>query len=62
MPVMIGCGYAALVVCAGMYRAEFSHAPDGGPVIEDGMSWVNSEIASADFHVPTSFGTMRLVR
>ena len=48
-------------LCAGLYRAEFSHDPDGGPVIEDWMSWVEPEVASPDFHVPTSFGTIRLV-
>lgn len=46
---------------AGLYRAEFSHDPDGGPVIEDWMSWVDPDVASPDFHVPTSFGTIRLV-
>jgi hypothetical protein len=46
---------------AGLYRAEFSHDLQGGPVIEDWMSWIDPEVASPDFHVPTSFGTIRLV-
>ena len=46
---------------AGLYRAEFSHDPNGGPVIEDWMSWIDPDVASPDFHVPTSFGTIRLV-
>ena len=46
---------------AGLYRAESSHHPDGGPVIEDWMSWIDPEVALPDFHVPTSFGTIRLV-
>jgi hypothetical protein len=46
---------------AGLYRAEFSHNTTGGPVIEDWMSWVDPEVASPDFHVPTSFGTIRWV-
>lgn len=45
---------------AGLYRAEFSRAPSGGPVIEDWMSWVDPHVAAPDFHVPTSFGTIRL--
>jgi hypothetical protein len=49
-------------LCAGLYRAEFSHDADGGPVIEDWMSWVDPEVASPDFHVPTSLGTIRLVQ
>ncbi len=47
---------------AGLYRAEFSHDADGGPVIEDWMSWVDPEVASPDFHVPTSLGTIRLLQ
>ena len=49
-------------LCAGLYRAEFSHDPAGGSVIEDWMSWVDPEVSSPDFHVPTSFGTLRLAR
>lgn len=45
---------------AGLYRAEFSSAPVGEPVIEDWMSWVDPQVPTPDFHVPTSFGTIRL--
>ena len=45
---------------AGLYRAEFSHDSSGGPVIEDWLSWIDPNVASPDFHVPTSFGTIRL--
>lgn len=49
-----------LFLCAGLYRAEFSHAPDGKAVVEDWMSWIDPEVAEPDFHVPTSFGVIRL--
>ena len=52
---------------AGLYRAEFSHAPASepvipvsAPVIEDWISWINPQVATPDFHVPTSFGMIRL--
>jgi hypothetical protein len=45
---------------AGLYRAEFSHAPANGPVIEDWISWIDPQVATPDFHVPTSFGMIRL--
>ncbi len=45
---------------AGLYRAEFSRDPGGGAVIEDWMSWVDPQVAAPDFHVPTSFGMIRL--
>ena len=53
---------------AGLYRAEFSHreegdsvnAPASAPVIEDWISWVDPQVATPDFHVPSSFGTIRL--
>jgi hypothetical protein len=44
---------------AGLYRAEFSHDPAGGPVREDWMSWVDPHVESPDFHVPTSLGVIR---
>jgi hypothetical protein len=52
---------AGYYLLAGLYRAEFSHDSTGGPVIEDWMSWVDPEVAWPDFHVPTSFGILRLV-
>ncbi|MCA9131969.1 MAG: hypothetical protein KDA45_02395 [Planctomycetales bacterium] len=44
---------------AGLYRAEFSHSPAGGPVIENWMSWLDPQVEQPDFHVPGSFGTIR---
>ncbi len=45
---------------AGVYRAEFSHQPNG--VIHSGwMSWVNPLTERPDFHVPGSFGVFELV-
>jgi hypothetical protein len=42
---------------AGIYRAEFSHSPDG--TIHSGwMPWVNPQTARPDFHVPASFGML----
>jgi len=31
-------------------------------VLEDWMSWVDPQVASPDFHVPTSFGVIHWVR
>lgn len=39
----------------GVYRAEFSHEPDG-TVRQEWISWVNPEVEIPDFHVPSSFG------
>jgi hypothetical protein len=45
---------------AGVYRAEFSHKPDGS--IHSGwMPWVNPQTERPDFHVPASFGVFDLV-
>lgn len=38
----------------GVYRAEFSHGPDG--IEEDWMPWVDPGTEAPDFHVPSSFG------
>ncbi len=43
----------------GVYRAEFSHGPDG--VVQDWISWVNPGGEKPDFHVPSSFGTFHLI-
>lgn len=40
---------------AGIYRAEFSHGPDG--VVQDWISWIHPRTETPDFHVPASFGT-----
>jgi len=46
---------------AGIYRAEFSHKPDG--TIHSGwMPWVNPNTDRPDFHVPASFGVLELVK
>ncbi len=44
---------------AGVYRAEFSHLPDGS--IHFGwLPWVNPHTEKPDFHVPGSFGRFEL--
>lgn len=47
---------------AGLYRAEFSHDQAGGPVIEDWISWIDPQVTTPDFHVSSSFGTIRFVK
>ncbi|MEN3943772.1 carbohydrate-binding family 9-like protein [Prosthecobacter sp. SYSU 5D2] len=45
---------------AGVFRAEFSHKPDGG--IHSGwMPWVNPQTERPDFHVPSAFGVFELL-
>jgi len=44
---------------AGVYRAEFSHRPDGS-VHFGWMSWVDPATDTPDFHVPSSFGIFEL--
>lgn len=38
----------------GVYRAEFSHGPEG--IVENWISWVDPQGEIPDFHVPASFG------
>ena len=45
----------------GVFRAEFSHGPNG-ETIEDWLAWVDPEVPTPDFHVPSAFGRFRLVR
>ncbi|MEA1951509.1 MAG: carbohydrate-binding family 9-like protein [Planctomycetota bacterium] len=45
----------------GLFRAEFSHGPNG-KTIEDWISWVRPQVTEPDFHVPSGFGTARVVR
>jgi hypothetical protein len=45
---------------AGIYRARFSHLPEGG-VHRGWMSWLDPKTVKPDFHVPSSFGTFELV-
>ncbi len=47
---------------AGLYRAEFSHGGGGNPTIENWISWIQPDVATPDFHVPSSFGTLRLIK
>ncbi len=47
------------LLCAGLYRAEFSHRADGS-VHRGWMSWVDPGTAEPDFHVPSSFGVLEL--
>jgi len=43
---------------AGLFRAEFSHGEEGGPVIEDWISWIDPSGETPDFHVPSAFGVL----
>src|SRR5690606_22618001 len=45
---------------AGIYRAEFSHGPDG--VVQDWISWIHPGTETPDFHVPGSFGIFQFQR
>jgi hypothetical protein len=44
---------------AGAYRAEF-HRDTEGKVIEDWIAWVDPQVTTPDFHVPSSFGRFLL--
>ena len=44
----------------GIYRAEFRHAA-GAEWAESWISWVDPQTAEPDFHVPGSFGRLRLL-
>lgn len=44
---------------AGAFRAEF-HRDSTGKVIEDWIAWIDPEVATPDFHVPSSFGRFLL--
>lgn len=46
-------------ILAGLYRAEFRHRPDG-TVHSGWMPWVNPQTERPDFHVPASFGLLKL--
>jgi Carbohydrate family 9 binding domain-like len=45
----------------GLYRAEFHNQPDG-TVHSGWMPWVNPQTERPDFHVPSSFGILELVK
>lgn len=48
------------VIRFGIYRAEFRHA-EGEQFKEGWMSWVDPQTPEPDFHVPQSFGYLKLV-
>lgn len=45
----------------GIFRAEFSHGEGPGPV-ENWISWVDPRTKEPDFHVPSAFGYLRVVK
>lgn len=47
-------------ILAGLYRAEFSHQPDG-TTRPGWMPWVHPQTEKPDFHVPASFGVLELL-
>lgn len=49
----LGCLMGSEMI-AGVYRAEFSHGPDG--IVQDWISWIDPQVTTPDFHVPSSFG------
>jgi len=42
-------------IIAGIYRGEFSHE-SAGVISQKWISWINPEIESPDFHIPSSLG------
>ncbi len=49
----------------GIYRAEFRHAQEGqreGQGSEEWISWVDPQTEEPDFHVPESFGYLKMAR
>ncbi|MCB1229027.1 MAG: carbohydrate-binding family 9-like protein [Verrucomicrobiae bacterium] len=44
---------------AGVYRAEFSHRPDG-EIHQGWMAWIDPKTEKPDFHVPASFGVFEM--
>ncbi|MBN1420648.1 MAG: carbohydrate-binding family 9-like protein [Planctomycetes bacterium] len=48
------------ILRAGLYRAEFARGADG-KIVERWLSWVDPKTRMPDFHVPESFGWLRLV-
>ncbi|WP_395737120.1 carbohydrate-binding family 9-like protein [Prosthecobacter sp.] len=46
---------------AGLYRAEFHHKTDA-TVHSGWMPWVNPKTERPDFHVPASFGVLKLIQ
>lgn len=44
----------------GIFRADFSHASDGG-IEEHWISWINPGGKTPDFHVPIAFGRFRFL-
>lgn len=50
----LGCFHGSEII-AGVYRAEFSHNPDGS-IEQNWISWIDPETEIADFHIPETFG------
>lgn len=51
------------VMCAGVYRAEFSTPEkDGDDPIMEWISWVDPKTEEPDFHVNSSFGEFRFLK
>jgi len=48
------------VMQAGLFRANCSHPPNGGEEFK-WMSWMKPEARTPDFHIPSSFGILRLM-
>lgn len=48
-----------LYMIVGLFRAEFSKAKNG-EIIENWMSWVDPNVKSPDFHIPSAFGVLKL--
>ncbi len=51
---------SGLYLIAGLYRAEFRHGAEG-EVLQDWISWIHPGTPRPDFHVPGSFGRLRLL-
>ncbi len=55
----LGCIQPDNSLIVGVYRAEFSHLPDG-TLQRDWISWLDPQTPTPDFHVPASFGRFQL--
>lgn len=51
----------ACAIKFGIYRAEFRHG-EGSDPIEGWISWVDPRTKEPDFHVPESFGVLKMIR
>ncbi len=46
---------------AGLFRGEFSHG-DNSEVVENWIAWVDPNVKQPNFHVPSAFGKLRLLK